>query len=165
MLVLGGAVAGCKREDSASPPPVATTAALPDADVGAMLYSKSCLTCHGSNCQGLIHHGPDLRRDAFFASHTDEELIAFARKGRAIKDPDNKTGVAMPPGGGIPGFGSDPQGDTEYLADIIAFIRRVQSQTKQQDAFAAAHHPPTTQSLGSAATQPVETPGTASIKP
>jgi len=153
VLVLSGAVGGCKRADDSQNSAVVQTAAAPDPEVGAMLYAHGCMTCHGATGQGMLHQGAELRKNQFIATKTDAELIAFLKKGRLAKDPDNKTGVPMPAGGTIPGFGDDPQSDTQTLGDVVAFLRQMQLKEKQHEAAVAARHA-ATQSI-SAATQPV----------
>jgi mono/diheme cytochrome c family protein len=165
VVLVGSSMWGCNKGDNATAPPVAKTAFVPDADAGAMLYKSGCLTCHGSAGQGMLHQGPDLRRDPFISKMSDSDLIEFLRKGRPAKDPTNHSGIAMPAGGTIPGFGEDKQSDTETLADVVLFLRNMQAKVKQQDDLkAAAHHSPTTQTLTSASTQPVDAPVTAPLK-
>ena len=48
---------------------------------------------------------------------TDAELLAVVRTGRDLTDPENTTGLVMPPSGGRPDL-SD-----QDLLSIIAFIR------------------------------------------
>ena len=56
----------------------------------------------------------------FVKGLSDQELLAFIKKGRPTSDPANTTGVDMPPKGGNPSL-TDQQ-----ILDIIAYIRSLQ---------------------------------------
>lgn len=81
-----------------------------------------CAGCHGLGGEGVKGLGKPLVDSAFVAGRTDAELVAFIKQGRALDDPANTSGIAMPPKGGNPAL-SD--GD---LLDIVAFIRTLQTQ-------------------------------------
>jgi disulfide bond formation protein DsbB len=84
---------------------------------GGRNFSIFCTACHGPDAEGIQGLGPSLLTSAFFNSHTDDELLAFVIEGRTVDDPDNTTGIAMPPRGGYPNL-SD-----EQITGIIAFLR------------------------------------------
>ena len=92
-----------------------------DAEDGRQLYLGSCATCHGTGGQGMPNQGPDLRGSAFVAASTDDQLLTFLASGRPAGDPQNKSGLPMPPRGGNPSL-SD-----RHLGQIVKFIRTVAS--------------------------------------
>lgn len=88
--------------------------------VGYELFIASCSACHGPDGGGLPNMGKPLTTSTFVAERTDEQLLAFIKTGRPIWDPENTTGVDMPPKGGNPAL-SDSQ-----LKDIVSYIRSLQ---------------------------------------
>ncbi|MDX1467936.1 MAG: c-type cytochrome [Acidimicrobiia bacterium] len=91
----------------------------PDAVRGQELFTQTCAACHGPNAEGVDGLGPALVDNSFVAGLSDEDLIGFLISGRAIDDPDNTTGIAMPARGGNPTLSDDD------LADIAAFLRDI----------------------------------------
>jgi disulfide bond formation protein DsbB len=85
---------------------------------GEKLFMGTCSACHGTDGKGLPNLGKDLTNSAFVQEKTDEELLAYTLEGRAVDDPLNTTGIAMPPKGGNPAL-TDAQ-----ILDIIAYIRQ-----------------------------------------
>lgn len=85
--------------------------------VGHDLFVASCAACHGPSGEGIEGLGKPLSGSPFVASKTDEELIAFIKSGRPVWDPENTTGVDMPPKGGNPAL-SD-----EQIRHIVRYIR------------------------------------------
>ena len=61
--------------------------------------------------------GKPFTTSDFVTSKSDAELLAFIKVGRPVGDPDNTTGIDMPPKGGNPAL-TDAQ-----LMDVIAYIR------------------------------------------
>jgi len=107
-----------------SGPTPAAQAAIPtgvagDAAKGKALFGSTCAACHGPTATGVKGLGKDLTTSKFIASLTDDELLAFVKRGRDMSDPLNTTGIAMPPKGGNPAL------QDEQLQDIIAFIRSI----------------------------------------
>ena len=84
---------------------------------GQQLYSQACAACHGVDAQGVLNLGNQLAGSDYIATHTDLELLEMVRQGRDLSNPENTTGLVMPPSGGRPDY-SD-----EELLSIIAFIR------------------------------------------
>lgn len=84
---------------------------------GGQLFRESCAACHGIDARGVQNLGNQLAGSDFVNSKTDAELLAVVRKGRDLTDPENTTGLVMPPSGGRPDF-SD-----QDLLSIIAFVR------------------------------------------
>jgi disulfide bond formation protein DsbB len=84
---------------------------------GQLVYSSSCVYCHGESGKGLPNLGKDLTTSEFVAGQTDRQLIDFIKRGRMPNDPANTTGMPMPPSGGNAGL-SD-----QDLANVVAYIR------------------------------------------
>jgi mono/diheme cytochrome c family protein len=91
-----------------------------DASHGEELFNQTCIACHGAGGIGIENLGKNMVTSEFIRGKTDADLRDFIKTGRPIGDPDNTTGVDMPPKGGNPAL-SD-----EDLADIIAYIRTLQ---------------------------------------
>ena len=64
--------------------------------------------------------GKDLTTSEFVRDNDDDELLAYVLEGRAIDDPRNTTGIAMPPKGGFDFLTDDD------ILKIIAFTRSIQ---------------------------------------
>lgn len=79
-------------------------------------YLRVCATCHGSEGQGIGILGSPLTTSEMLAWN-DDEIVEFLKKGRMPKDPDNKTGMLMPPRGG------DPRLTDEDLQNIVTHMR------------------------------------------
>lgn len=80
----------------------------------------NCAGCHGTNGEGVEGWGKALAGSEFIQNSTDDELLALLKKGRPIDDPENTTGLDMPPKGGNAALSDDD------LLDIIAFMRTLQ---------------------------------------
>lgn len=108
-----------QRADFLSQPEMVMQAKLNDPEVqeGQRLFEATCASCHGPMGGGLPGLGKDMTQSDFIATTPDDELLMFIKQGRTANDPDNTTGVAMPPRGGNPTL-RDPQ-----LKKIIAFMR------------------------------------------
>ncbi len=104
------------------------------------LFVQNCASCHGLKAQGLPHQGADLQTSRFIAEQTDYGLIKFLRTGRQPGDPNSIMGLQMPARGGNVTL------DDQHLADIVAYLRKV-----QRDAASPATQPAVTMtSTGSA---------------
>lgn len=68
--------------------------------IGAYVYGRSCVSCHGASGEGVSRLGKPLRNSAFVQSASDEVLFEIVAKGRPAQHPENTTGIPMPPGGG-----------------------------------------------------------------
>jgi mono/diheme cytochrome c family protein len=88
-----------------------------DAVRGLEIYRTSCIACHGEAGLGVEGLGKPWVGSDFIISSTDAELLAFIQEGRPSDDPDNTTGVAMPPRGG-----NSSLTDSD-LMDVIAYMR------------------------------------------
>jgi mono/diheme cytochrome c family protein len=71
-----------------------------DARNGADVYMGYCSACHGGEAAGIEGLGKPLVNSAFVADKSEDQLAAFIKEGRSADDPDNMTGIAMPPSGG-----------------------------------------------------------------
>lgn len=91
-----------------------------DPQHGEELYNQVCIACHGPGGQGVESLGKPFDDSDFISSMSDAELLAFIKQGRPAGDPQNTTGVDMPPKGGNPALS-----DAEIL-DIIAYMRTLQ---------------------------------------
>lgn len=87
---------------------------------GQQLAGESCSGCHGQNFEGVTGLGPALADTGFIRDHTDDDLIDFIKEGRSMDDPDNETGIAMPP------YGGNPRLNENDLVDIVLFLRTLQ---------------------------------------
>lgn len=88
-----------------------------DPEQGRKLWRNTCQACHGAEGEGVSGQAFDIRGSELIEEQSDEELLAFIKGGRMPFDPENTTGVQMPPKGGNPNL-SD-----EDLRHIIAYIR------------------------------------------
>jgi cytochrome c5 len=116
------ALAGCPGP-AAPPQATAPRAPLKTKKVGpsgADLYKSSCSACHGADAKGIPNIGKDLVNGEFCRTRSEDDLLAFIKKGRASDDPLNTTKVAMPPKGGNPAL-SDSD-----IKSIIQYVRTLQ---------------------------------------
>jgi mono/diheme cytochrome c family protein len=124
LAVLALALAACGYSDVSSD----TTAAPPSGggeDVGGAaqgqeLFKSTCAACHGQSAEGIDGLGTDMNNNEFIQSQSNADLIVFIAVGRSTTDPDNTTGVDMPPKGG-----NSSLTDTD-LADIVDYLRTLQ---------------------------------------
>jgi len=84
---------------------------------GEVLYTGTCNTCHGEGGIGIDGLGKPLASSDFVKGLDDAALIDFIKVGRDTSDPENTSGVAMPPKGGNPSL-SDAD-----LESIVAYVR------------------------------------------
>lgn len=90
-----------------------------DAVAGQDLYLV-CAGCHGPDGKGLPNNGKDLTTSEFLKGLSDDEFVEFIKTGRSIGDPENTTGIDMPPKGGNPAF------TDEDLINIVAYVRSIE---------------------------------------
>ena len=88
--------------------------------LGEQEYLKTCSACHGQDLRGIENLGRTLIGSEFVQEKTDAELLEYVKEGRAVDDPLNTTGIAMPPKGGNPAL-TDGQ-----INAIIAYSRSAQ---------------------------------------
>jgi mono/diheme cytochrome c family protein len=116
LLLLVAALALTACGGGGAPKPAAPKG---DATKGKTVFEGTCVTCHGPDAKGLPNLGKDLTISTFVAGQTDDQLLAFVKKGRPASDPANTTKVDMPPKGGNPALT-----DTDLL-NVIAFVRSI----------------------------------------
>ncbi|HZJ48803.1 MAG TPA: cytochrome c, partial [Acidimicrobiia bacterium] len=87
---------------------------------GKQIVSESCSACHGSDFNGVSGLGPSFFDNGFIQSEGDADLVVFIKVGRLNNDPENKSGVAMPP------YGGNPRLTDADLADVVTFLRILQ---------------------------------------
>lgn len=87
---------------------------------GSVLFSRTCAACHGQGGVGVKGNGKPLVENEFVRGQSDDDLLAFIKRGRDPSDPKNTTGVGMPAKGGNPALSEDD------LLDIIAYLRTLQ---------------------------------------
>ncbi len=88
---------------------------------GQTYYQQTCSACHGAEGLGIENLGKNLVTSEFVREKNDAELLEYVKTGRAVDDPLNTTGIAMPPKGGNPALTDD------QINAIIAFMRSIQS--------------------------------------
>ncbi|MBL8761707.1 MAG: c-type cytochrome [Phycisphaerae bacterium] len=84
---------------------------------GQKLFANSCVSCHGKDAHGMTGLGKSLVTSEFLAKLSDDDALAFIKKGRSTSDPLNTTKVDMPPKGGNPALSDDD------ILDILSFLR------------------------------------------
>jgi disulfide bond formation protein DsbB len=87
---------------------------------GETQYQQTCSACHGQDAKGVENLGRTLVASEFVREQTDAGLLEYVKAGRAVDDPLNTTGIAMPPKGGNPAL-TDAQ-----IEAIIAYLRSIQ---------------------------------------
>lgn len=106
-------------DESKPADPTDTPVAVGDAAKGKATFDTVCFACHGEGGVGIQGLGKDMTHSTFIAGLSDAELLTFIKQGRDPGNPDNTTGVAMPPKGGNPAL------TDEQLMDVIAYIRTI----------------------------------------
>lgn len=91
-----------------------------DPEAGKTHYQSLCSACHGQDAKGLPNLGKDLTSSEFLKTKTDREFVEFIITGRPSSDPENTTGIDMPPRGGNPAL------TDEDIADIVAYVRTLE---------------------------------------
>ena len=109
-----------RDEVAAAEEAVADAAHAGDAVAGEAQYMQLCSACHGPDAKGLPSLGKDLTTSDFVATSSDAEFVEFIKVGRPSGDPENTTGIDMPPKGGNPALT-----DAEIM-DIVAYVRTLE---------------------------------------
>ena len=120
--ILALALAACSSgSDDGGSDTTATTQApgggTGDIAAGSAIYASTCTACHGANAEGIEGLGKALAPSDFVVDHTEQELADFIAVGRSAGDPDNESGVDMPPKGGNPSL------DDQDLLDVSAYLK------------------------------------------
>lgn len=92
---------------------------------GEQFFKQTCIVCHGPAGGGVPNLGASLRASGFIERSSDDQLIAFIRKGRLPGEKGSVLGLTMPPNGGNPAL------DEAAIRDIIAFIRTLQERARE----------------------------------
>ncbi len=87
---------------------------------GRKVFSTGCLTCHGPTGQGIVNLAPSLAGSQFIKVADDAAVASVIRTGRAVGEPNNKSGKAMPARGGNPFLTED------QISHLVAFVRTIQ---------------------------------------
>ena len=103
--------------DAGGEAPETASVSSGDPDAGEEKFNEVCISCHGPGGEGIEGLGKPFTTSDFLLVQSDEELLAFIKKGRPVGDPTNTTGVDMPPKGGNPAL------TDEQIMDIIAYMR------------------------------------------
>lgn len=106
--------------ESESHLPLATidaAAQIEAAQQGRTLYVQACAACHGPDAQGIEHLGPTLVASPVIVEQSEEEALALIRAGILLDNPENQSGLVMPPSGGRPDLS-----DVELLS-VIRYLK------------------------------------------
>jgi disulfide bond formation protein DsbB/mono/diheme cytochrome c family protein len=106
-------------ENNSAFTPVEPATSLDAFTEGARFYQQACAACHGPEAEGVPGLGNSLVTSEFIQSHDDASVLAMVRAGRTANDPDNVTGLVMPPRGGRPDL------TDQNLLVIIGFLRNL----------------------------------------
>lgn len=111
-------VASTNNQSSSSAP--APVAFEPETLKRGKRVFASCMACHGMKGTGVAKMGADLIHSKFVSGKSDEELLAFIKKGRQPGDRESVMNLSMPAKGGNPAL-KDNQ-----IQDVIVYIRSLQ---------------------------------------
>ncbi|MFK7760449.1 MAG: cytochrome c [Phycisphaerales bacterium] len=118
--ISAGLLGGCGGEDDSSAPAVASSAAKPSVNAnavkGALIFKKTCASCHGADAKGMPNNGQDLTASAFVKDSTAEELLKYVQEGREVPG-----GVPMPPRGGF----TEEMLPDEDIVKVIAYLKNM----------------------------------------
>jgi len=114
-----GLVGGCGGGDAeSSSTPAAPAAKKPSVNAnavkGALIFKKTCATCHNADAKGMPNNGPDLTASAFVKDTSDADLLTYVQEGREVPG-----GVPMPPRGG---FTEEMLPDAD-IEKVIAYLK------------------------------------------
>tara|TARA_R110000868_G_scaffold241497_2_gene496306 strand:+ start:50397 stop:50804 length:408 start_codon:yes stop_codon:yes gene_type:complete len=109
-------VGGCGGEgDSSSAPAAAKKPSVNAMAVkGALVFRKTCATCHGADAKGMPNNGPDLTASEFVKVTSSEDLFTYVHVGREVPG-----GVPMPPRGGF----TEEMLPDEDIVKVIAYLK------------------------------------------
>ena len=113
-------VGGCGGEGESSSTPATTEAKAPSVNAmavkGALVFKKTCASCHGANAKGMPNNGPDLTASQFVKDTSNADLITYVIEGREVPG-----GVPMPPRGG---FTADILPDQD-IEKVVAYLKNM----------------------------------------
>lgn len=119
-LVMDYSKVADNRQIGQAIPPPADAGTSGDPVEGQKVFSTICLTCHGPTGRGMPNLAPSLVGSAFVASADNAAVARVIRLGRALGEPNNKSGKVMPARGGNP-FLTEQQ-----ISHLVAFVRSIQ---------------------------------------
>jgi mono/diheme cytochrome c family protein len=123
VVLIAGACGGDSDDDDSSsdsteaPSDDDDEAVAGDAAAGEEIFAATCSSCHGADAEGVDGLGKTLAPSDFVAETSSADLVIVVTDGRPVDDPDNTTGILMPPKGGNPAL-SD-----EDIEDVVAYIK------------------------------------------
>jgi len=127
IVLLAGLLIGCGGSGDSSSEESGAVEVKPreveiagDAAEGETQYQALCSACHGPDATGLPNLGKDLTTSEFLKNKSDAEFVEFIKTGRPSSDPENTTGIDMPPKGGNPAL------TDEDMANIVAYVRTLE---------------------------------------
>lgn len=120
-MVLDYSVVANNRQTAQPAPPSADAGMAGDPVEGKKVFSTICLTCHGPTGRGMPNLAPSLVGSSFVASSDNAAVARVIRLGRALGEPNNKSGKVMPARGGNP-FLTEQQ-----ISHLVAFVRSIQA--------------------------------------
>jgi len=88
-----------------------------DAAAGEDVFAGTCASCHGADAEGIDGVGKPLADSDYVAETSSADLVIVVTDGRPADDPDNTTGILMPPKGGNPSL------TDEDIDDVVAYIK------------------------------------------
>jgi mono/diheme cytochrome c family protein len=112
-------IGGCGGEgDAASAPTSAPAAKKPSVNAmavkGALVFKKTCASCHGADGKGMPNNGPDLTASEFVKITSEDDLLTYVQVGREVPG-----GVPMPPRGGF----TEEMLPDEDIVKVIAYLK------------------------------------------
>lgn len=116
LATLSGCGGGSSDASSSAGGGSGSTNVNAEAVKGALVFKKTCATCHGADARGMPENGPDMHNNEFVNSNTDEQLLEYVINGRVVAD-----GANMPPRGGF----TEQQLSNKDIERVIAYIRRM----------------------------------------
>lgn len=117
LTVAGGCGGG---DEGSSTPTSAPAAKAPSVNAmavkGALVFKKTCASCHGADGKGMPNNGPDLTASEFVKTTSEEDLLTYVQVGREVPD-----GVPMPPRGGF----TEEMLPDEDIVKVIAYLKNM----------------------------------------
>lgn len=118
----GGSSSGSSPTATTAPAPTKKPSGPSNAELVAIGEKEfgTCAGCHAADGSGVPGLGKNLVGSDFMAGISDDDLATLIKVGRSSSDPENTTGIDMPPKGGNPAL------NDEKIDGLVAFIRSLQ---------------------------------------
>lgn len=112
-FILVSGLAACRNgtPEEATTPPMGAG----DPVAGEKVYARACMSCHGSQGEGIPGLSKDMTQSELIANRMDQELVEFIKLGGI---PGER--LVMLPNGGNPAL-SD-----QNLYDVVVYMRSLQ---------------------------------------